>query len=200
MADPIAFRQFFRLSVCENRQLGCHQILKITTEVLQKQIVILAGQQLEDLIIISLQMPEQMQKHRLAGSAIKNMVMVRTFFQSIIKNMAEKLLAQSLEQIVLGFKMGIEGGSTYIGPLDNLPYRDLPKILLGQQFNKGAKNSISGFSLPSVHRFLRTFLRNCSVSYNTAQLHIVFFPHRLHNSIQTVYYRTNCTVIYFVRQ
>jgi hypothetical protein len=48
-----------------------------------------------------------------------------------VENVAEQLLAQFLQQVVLGFKMGIEGGSADISPVDDVRHGDLMDVFLG---------------------------------------------------------------------
>ena len=112
-------------------QLTCNQLLQICFEIPQKQLVILPGQQLQNVIVIVLQMPEQMEKHPIRRVAGKNMSVVDMNITYRVKNMAEKLLSKLFEQELLCFKMGIEGRSAHIRPLDDLTHGDLSEFLLG---------------------------------------------------------------------
>ena len=87
-----------------------------------------------------------------------------------IENVAEKLPTQLLQQVFLRFKVGVKGGSTHIGLVDDLPDGDLGEILLLKQLGKGCEDGFPCFSLASVHSYLHTFFRICSVSYRIAEL------------------------------
>ena len=66
------------------------------------------------------------------------------------KDVGEHLLADFLQQLVPGGKVGIEGRSADVGPVYDVLDRDARKILAGQQGGKGLQNGRSGLQLPAI--------------------------------------------------
>lgn len=146
------------------------------SEVGQEQVVVPAGEQIQNMIVVFLQMPEQMQENRVRGIAVKNMLVILVVSIHGIKNMAEKFVTQFFEQMILRLEMGIEGGSADVRPGDDLPDGDPVEILFRKKFGKRLKNGLSGFSLSSVHKTLHTIYRKCSVWNRTEKSYIVSAP------------------------
>jgi hypothetical protein len=148
--------------------------MKVTLKGLQKQAVVLPGQQQKDVVIIFLQMLDQVQKHGFWRVTVKNMLVMGIAFSCRIKNVAEQLFAKGLQKEVLCFKMGVKSGSADVGGGDNLTDSDLAELFLRQKLCKCSKNSFPGFSLPTIHNFLRTFFKICSV-WNRGRISYVDF-------------------------
>ena len=156
VVEPKVLRELVAFSCGEQGQLALDQPGQIAFEVLQKQLIILSCQKLQNLIIVSLQVPEQVQKHGIRGVAVKNMLVVVAFHG--VKEVAKQLFTQGLQQILLGFKVGIEGGSAHIRQLDDLAHGDLTEVLGRKQSDQCRKNRFPGFSLSSVHKNTVHFL------------------------------------------
>jgi hypothetical protein len=75
-----------------------------------------------------------------------------------VKDMAKKLFTKGFQQKILGFKMGVEGGSSYVRFPNDLSHRNLPVSLFGKQRAKSFKDRLSRFFLASVHIFPHTIL------------------------------------------
>ena len=157
------------------------------SEVGQEQVVVPAGKQIQNMIVVFLQMPEQMQENRVRGIAVKNMLVILVVSLHGIKNVAEKFVTQFFEKMILRLEMGIEGGSADVRPGDDLPDGDPVEILFRKKFRKRLKNGLSGFSLSSVHKPLHTIYRKCSV-WNRAEKSYIVSAHgsRYHITEQSI--------------
>ena len=62
MVDPEGFGQFLALSARKPGQLGLHQRAQPFLKILQKQLVVPAGEQLQNVVVIPLQMLKEMEK------------------------------------------------------------------------------------------------------------------------------------------
>ena len=126
MIDKVFFRQsgVFEFSVVGI--LGYNELFQIAFEIANKNLVILGGKQPKYVVIVFLQMAKQMQKYRILRTTERTVVLPP---HCRIKNVIEQLLAQFFKQKLLGFKMGIKGGSADIGSINDLLYRYLMVIL-----------------------------------------------------------------------
>jgi hypothetical protein len=111
-------------------------------------------------------MGKQMHKNRVRAGAVKNMPVV-VHILLYVKYVAKQFLAKGFQQIILGLKVSIEGGSSNVCLFNDLPHSDLMKALLGEQTGKGMKNSLPCFSLPPIHTYLHTIFEFCSVTNTT---------------------------------
>ena len=166
MIPPEVFGNVLRSVRGQQRQLTFRQLRQARTKIGEEQLVILRGQQCQNISVILLQMLKKMQKCSIGAVAIENMPMVMSLRTCGIEYVAKEFFAEFLQQIILRFKMCVKGGSAHICLLNDLPYRDLGKILMRQKLGKCVKNRFSCFSLPSVHIFLHTFFRFCSIMNN----------------------------------
>ena len=82
------------------------------------------------MVVILLDVLEQMQKNRIRRVAVKDMPVLLSVGVCGVKYMTEKLLAERLEQEVLGFKMGVKSSPANVGLLDDLADSDLVDMLL----------------------------------------------------------------------
>ena len=103
--------------------------LKTVSEISQKQLVILRTQKRQNVIVVFIEMSEQVQKCRVRALAVEDMSVTLFLFFGI-EYMAKKLLAEFLEQKILGLEMRIEGGSAYVRFFDYLTDRNRVKVLL----------------------------------------------------------------------
>lgn len=156
MINPETLGQSGALSAFKQRKLADDEIPQTVFEVAQKKLVIPAGQQLQNMVVVSLQMLKQVQKDRIGGIAVKKVPVLRSSGVSGIKDVAEELLAEFFQEKVLGLKMGIEGGTAYISPVDDLAYGDLSEIFFGEQVYQSGEDGFPGFSLSSIHKIHHT--------------------------------------------
>ena len=91
-------------------------------------------------------------------------------------DVAEKLLAQSLEEIVLRFEVRVEGRASDVGAVDDLLHRDLVVALFCRKLAESGKDRRLRLFLPSVHGIplRRTNLLRCSVRNAVLQSSVVF--------------------------
>ena len=132
-------------------------------EIAQKHIVVVAREQLQNLMVVLFQMLQQMQKYGCGTIAGKKMLMCRLCSVHGIKNVAEEIFAKSFQQEILCFKMRVKSGAPHIGPPDDLAHSDLLHVLFLQQLRKGLKNRLPCLSLAPIHRFFHTNPPKCSV-------------------------------------
>ena len=163
MALPKDVRKRFIFAGSKQGKMTFRQLLQVGPEVPQKQLVVLGGQKGENMVVVLLQMLKKVQKNRIRSFAVKNVPMA-VFLALCVKYMAKQFFTIFLQQKILGFKMGIEGGSAHIRPVDNFTDSDVTKIFFGKQLRKGAENGLPCLSLTSVHRVLRTISEKCSVT------------------------------------
>lgn len=189
VVDPKAFRQFFGPVCIKNPRLTPDQPAQLLFKVIQKQFIAPAGQKIQNMIIIFLQVPEQMQKHCVGVIAVKYVTMGIVIPCLCFKYMGKQFPAQILQKKLLCFKMGVKGGSSHICSGNDLSYRDLVIAFFGQKLDKSFKNGSSGFSLASVHNCLHTNFPFCSVIYKTEKPPVVPCDHQLYYiAEQVVYY------------
>lgn len=139
---------------------GVEAVLKIAEE----ELVALAGQKLQYVIVILLKVLEQMAEHGVGpvGVGVEAVGVAR--IGGGADNVAEEGFTQGPQQIVLGLEVGVEGGSAHVGGVDDLLHRDFVVAFFSQKASEGCKNSLLGFLLSSVHRLpFRTDGRYCSV-------------------------------------
>lgn len=140
--------------------LGYDQRPQVGFEVFHKNLIVFRGQELQNISVVFLQVPHQMQKHGVRLTAAGIMIMSVGQAHSRVDDMPEQFLAQGFQQRILRLKMGIEGCSSHIGYINNLLHGDLIVLLLGKQLRKSGENCILRFSLPSVHVCLPNNSRN----------------------------------------
>ena len=145
---PGQFKAFLRL---KQRKMAFNKLLKIIAEISQEKLVISRTEQNKNVVVIIFYVLQQMKENRLRASAVENMSVVMSGVAFRVEYMAEKLFAVFLEQKILGFKMGVKGGSAYVGALNNFSHRYLIEVFTGKQFGEGRKNSLPCFPLSSVH-------------------------------------------------
>ena len=131
MIDPEILGEFAALSCFKLRQLRKDNALQLVFEVGQKQVVVLTRQQIQNMIVVLQQMAEQMQEYAVRCITFKHMVMVGMPVFGCVKNMAEQVFAELLQQKILCLKMGIEGRSAHIGFFNDLADGDVVKIFFG---------------------------------------------------------------------
>lgn len=129
MVDPKALREPWVLSCFEKRELRNDGFPKTFLKILKKQMVILAAKQLQDPIVVFLQMLKKMQENGVRGVATEDMTVTTGTFFGCVENMTKQLLTQFLQKEILGFEMGIKGGTAYVCPLDYIPNGDLRQTL-----------------------------------------------------------------------
>lgn len=136
------------------------------------------------MVVIFLQMPEQVQKGRIRRIAVKYVLVVRLFRTGCVQNVAKQFFAKCLQQKILCLEMGIKGGSADIRPAKDLLHRNMGKILLCQQGDKGIEDGCPGFSLSSVHSIHRTIFKICSVTNDGQKISVADRFRKLHNNIE----------------
>lgn len=88
MVDPIAFRQFVPLHRIKQGEPALHQLQKSLLETSQEPFIVAAGKQLQHVVVVFLNMPKQMQEHRVGSIARKNVIVPAPLFRRV-KNVAE---------------------------------------------------------------------------------------------------------------
>ena len=107
-----------------------------------------------------------------------------------VDDVTEQLLAQVLQKIVLGLKMRVKRGAADIGCVDDLLYGDPVIRPLFKQARECAEYGVSRFSLASVHAFLHTNSKKCSVRYIDFDLTVDFCAvMRYNDTVQDVRYQ-----------
>ena len=149
-----------------------NKMLQIAFEIAQEQVIILGREQEQDIVVIFLQMPQQVQEDGIRRIAVENMAVVLAGVLLGIEKMAEQLFTQRFQQCVLGFEMGIEGRSAHVGGGNDLADCNPAEILFGEQLCKGMENGLSGFFLTSVHCIHHTNSVICSVANHTATTYV----------------------------
>ena len=83
------------------------------------------------MVVVSLQMLEQVQKHGIGCIAVKNVAVGILLAGFGFKNMGKQLLAKGFEQVFFGFKVRVKGGPAHIGFFYDLANGDLFVALSG---------------------------------------------------------------------
>ena len=117
---------------------------------------------------------KQLQYCRRGSITLKNMSVLFPASTDRVKDVAKKLTAKLLEQKILAFKMSVKGCSANVSSLYYLGNGDLIEMLLGKKLSKRLKYRLSRLFLPSVHIFLRTVSRICSVLNDQNKVYVDF--------------------------
>ena len=82
--------------VLKEVELTLDKGFEIALEIAQEKLVVLAGEKVENVVVVLLQMLEKVEDHRRGRIAFKNVGVMLVPVLGRIKNMAEKLLAELL--------------------------------------------------------------------------------------------------------
>ena len=146
-AGQVVDQEIFRYFLREQHRIPGEKLRQILLEIGHKQAVTIGGDDTADIYLIFLQMIENMAQLQLQISAVQGILLLG---KQIREYMAEDLAAQAAEQIILGFKMGIEGTAADIGFVNDLLHGNGAVLLLLHQCPQGFENCSSGFLLTSI--------------------------------------------------
>ena len=165
-------QEILRYFLGEQHGIPGEQLGQILLEIGHEQAVTIGGEDAADVYLVFLQMVENMAQLQLQVFAVRSIFFLG---KQIREYMVEDLTAQAAQQIVLGFKMGIEGAAADIGFVNDLLHGNGAVLLLLHQCPQSLKNGISCFLLPSVHTESScTFFGICSVMHRLTNLVLVF--------------------------
>ena len=131
----------------EQRRISGEELRQILLEIVHKQAVSVGGYDAADIYPVFLQMVENMAQLQLQIFAVQSIFLLR---KQIREHMVKDLAAQTAEQIVLGFKMGIEGTSSDIGFINDFLYSNGTVGFLLQQGMQRIENCRPCFFLTSI--------------------------------------------------
>ena len=152
-------QKIFRQRLCVMKgdllQLQADQMIEAVFEIAEEEVAALTGEQAQDIPVVLLQVLQQMEKDGSRRFSIGISPVGMGMVQSRADDVGKQLRAQFPEQVILGLKMGIEGGAPHVGSVDDLLHGDFVIALLGEQLTEGIKDRLSGLFLPPVHSILQ---------------------------------------------
>ena len=140
-------QKFLRDLLCKQGRVPAKEAGEILLEIGHELTVPIGSEDAPDVHLIFLQMIEDVTQLQLQIFAVQGSFLLG---QQIREYMVENVAAQALQQIVLGFKMGIEGAAADIGLVDDLLHGNGAVLLLLHQRPQRLENGRSCFLLTSV--------------------------------------------------
>lgn len=160
-------------------KLILNQLAQAAFEVWQEEFATLAVKQFEDVVLIFLQVMQQMAEYRLWHIPVRIQTMSVGAIQCAEDNVLEEFFAQSFQQIIFCFKVGVESCSSHICGVYDILNSNSAITFFSQERAEGTKDGCSGFLLSSVHsKSFRTIFQECSIGNKRPKLSIEFclFP------------------------
>ena len=129
-------QKILRYFLVEQHRIPGEKLCQILLEIGHKQAVTIGGDNAADVHLVFFQVVENMAQLELQVFAVQSIFFLG---KQIREYMAENLTAQAAEQIVLGFKMGIEGAAADIGFVNDLLHGNGAEMFLLHQRPQGFK-------------------------------------------------------------
>lgn len=118
MVDNKISRKGGKASDVKEVKLTFSELKKLGFEVAQEKLVVGAGEELENVVVVFHKMLKKVKVNRVGCFTGEDVSVGAVAIFSAVKNMAEKLTAKLFEKIVLCFEVAVKGCSSHIGKVD----------------------------------------------------------------------------------